>query len=800
MLALFVFGWVAGVSYRHHFIASGGKPHFYQDRFAPAVSFACGHGYRTTKQREIAAFLNGDAERFDCDILDPSQLTDRLTAFDRISRYLLGSVGIIWRVRGLTWAALDPLFGFLAGATALLAYGVLRMGVAAPLAALVTLLFVTSPFNLGMVPHLRDYAKAPFLIGALLIVGFVIRGPRSRAQLVGAAAIAGALFGIGLGFRNDILIAAAPLLLALLVAPVHDRRPATTRALTLAAFAVATAIVGWPILRAYAGGSNTGHVIILGLTEPFSRQLQVQPSFYDFGHLYDDSYAYSVVNAFAQRTGRVQPGGVKLGTAEYDREAMRYLGHLAITFPADFVVRAYAAVGRVLSFPAAARYPDARPAPPWLERLVDFRSGIAAALRWLLLPMAAIAWILVSLASPRAGFVSLAVVAVFAGGAMLQFSPRHVFYLEILPWWAVAFCVQAVASTVQAGWRAGGRRTLGAHARRGAPGWLLVLAIAVAVPALLGLARAAQKSSVRDLFERYLSAPRRTLPTTRATTGPDVLVSPDLGDNLALSPDRPTRVTLLRADFGGPSCDFLVVNPRIRYAPGSGQRLSRRVTVHVPPPPAVTSVFVPVLSYTGAELVGLEFAHEEGECLASLALVDDGALPVLVPATLGPGWTAATRFQTFDWETRRDTQQPGWRVFTDPEGLPARRSAADAVGLLDPSEIEAGDPRLQRQRQALLFTGRLEREVLLQSRLTDVPGGSIAVVAGELAEGTLKLTLLDRSGRLVRQIVVDEGGRFTAAMHAPRSAPYRLRITADRAATLRAVLRQVGWVRRVKQS
>ena len=43
--ALFVAALLLGTWYVPQVVAAGGRPHFYQEEFGPAVMVACGHGY-----------------------------------------------------------------------------------------------------------------------------------------------------------------------------------------------------------------------------------------------------------------------------------------------------------------------------------------------------------------------------------------------------------------------------------------------------------------------------------------------------------------------------------------------------------------------------------------------------------------------------------------------------------------------------------------------------------------------------------------------------------------------------------
>ena len=96
-------------------------------------------------------------------------------------------------------------------------------------------LALMSTANLMIEPQLRDYAKGPFLLAVMLIMGLLVVGPAGRRRAIALSAPAGAVIGLGLGFRTDLMVAVLPPLLTvalLMPAKVAVR----TRVLAIAAF------------------------------------------------------------------------------------------------------------------------------------------------------------------------------------------------------------------------------------------------------------------------------------------------------------------------------------------------------------------------------------------------------------------------------------------------------------------------------------------------------------------------------------------------------------------------------------
>src|SRR6185436_13700026 len=127
-----------------------------------------------------------------------------------------------------------------------------RLAMGRALAAAAALAIMVSALHLGNLPGLRDYAKAPFILGLLLIAAHLAaRSGRPRSPAV-LAAIFGATLGIGFGFRNDIVVVVPVFVVALLLwdRP-RDAGAVRSRLAALAAAVAAFAICAWPILSAY---------------------------------------------------------------------------------------------------------------------------------------------------------------------------------------------------------------------------------------------------------------------------------------------------------------------------------------------------------------------------------------------------------------------------------------------------------------------------------------------------------------------------------------------------------------------
>jgi hypothetical protein len=272
------------------FTRAGNQPQFYQGQFGPAALWACGRGFvnpptpaivldkvpgylRTTTPapgfESFSAFLTRERESFDCGELPSSFAAEPPVLFQGAERYLLMLAAIVWSVSGISWSALNVIGPIFAGLTAACIYLLARTGMGRLLAVAVAMLWITSPLQLTQMPHLRDYAKAPFFMFSVCGIAWITLTAESRRTTVVALAIVGAVVGFGFGLRTDVATYLPLVAIAVLVfRPGFERADLATRGLAAVACVLGFLIVAWPIIRAYQTGDNLGHVAILGLSDP----------------------------------------------------------------------------------------------------------------------------------------------------------------------------------------------------------------------------------------------------------------------------------------------------------------------------------------------------------------------------------------------------------------------------------------------------------------------------------------------------------------------------------------------------
>src|SRR5262249_55674161 len=133
----------------------------------------------------------------------------------------------------------------------------------------------------------------------------------------------------------------------LALAPVASSRRWLVRIGAACLFAVTFVVVARPVLADYSEGSNTGHVVLLGLMKPFDERLGVDSAVYDLGAWYDDALMFRAIDSHAQR---IEGPGVVFASLDYDRAAFAYLADVARVMPGDLVTRTLGAIRAVPTF------------------------------------------------------------------------------------------------------------------------------------------------------------------------------------------------------------------------------------------------------------------------------------------------------------------------------------------------------------------------------------------------------------------------------------------------------------------
>jgi hypothetical protein len=475
---------------------------------------ACGRGFVVATPETppaLADFLRQRVDTFACHSLAADQpvTSENLAQYAWI--YLMVMVAAVWMIVGVSWSALAPLFGALFGTVVVLAYALLRTVVPRWAAVPPAVLLSFSTLHLQNLPHLRDYAKAPFVLALVLILFWMVKRPLPARTFLALMAAYGLLLGIGYGFRTDLLANIPPLAVTvLLFLPGGLTRNLWIKAAGLALAGALFVAAAWmPATFVVQRGGCQWHVVLLGLDDTFTRVLRVTPSFYGWSTSYSDEYTYSSVNAFRERMEGAAPADYC--SAVYDAESGAYLLEIFARFPADVLMRAYAAAIRVLDLPFY-----------WWSTIADEPAAQRSTTGFVLTKIAGAARlasvvtvVILGAVSLRIGLFALCVVIYFGGYPSAQFANRHYFHLEFLGWLAMAFVASQIVRSCQSVRR--GDRVLSAGVVRRAAAFTAVAAALLLVP--VPMVRAYQNRSVRALVDELLAAPRVPLVMPDSNSG-----------------------------------------------------------------------------------------------------------------------------------------------------------------------------------------------------------------------------------------------------------------------------------------
>ncbi len=673
--ALFVIAALIGMVFVSTF---DGTPSFYQRELGPAVMLVCGRGLTNPVFDDVpalAAFLRPamrvnhapEVDCFDCAQLPSNIQTVPLDSYQVRHQYLIYTVALCWKLFGVSWSALTPLYGIFFGAGAVALYAVFRIAAGRGLAALCVFLLTVSPVQLNNLVRLRDYSKAPFLIAAMAIMAHIVARPQTRRSLLLWSAACGAVLGIGYGFRMDTMIA-VPAFAVIALCFAQCRKglalaPRLFSVLLMLAIYVLTSLPPQSELSA----SQKYHHLIMGFSDIYDQRLGVGAVPYDIAHRYFDAEPLVITQAFSKyRDGEYTH--FRQSTEAYETAGADYTRILLRTFPADIMFRSLAAVLRTIdelgSNPAA-------PAPRTVTNrfVLSLYEVHAHAMQFLLryarylVPLALLALGMIRL---RYGFAAGFMLFYFCGYGAIQFASRHYFHLQFMSLWAVALLLTLAWHTAQRmrkpETREACRLASLAPAIARAPALrraLIFATLAVAALAIpLCALRCYQQGQIRPLLAAYEEAECENLfYTKRPLDAGRVLVQGVDGGGAEDLP-RPCGPPYFAVEFLVASFDTQAgaVQVSAEYR-GSRQDLLLAWSTTLPQTESrETQLYFPAYTVCFDLEPGQErdWAHYRGLCLSAEAAArfrglrrvsEPEQFPLLLTATLSPGWEARPLWQ-----------------------------------------------------------------------------------------------------------------------------------------------------------
>jgi hypothetical protein len=356
----------------------GRHPFFYQLYYEPAVMVACGRGFVVAQPQipEMTRFLTEQTQTFDCADIPPGTRLASEGLYQGSSRYLMTAVGWTWRSVGVSWRKLGPFAGLLFAVAIVAAYGIFRLGMGRVLASLLAAALSLSTLHVANLPHIRDYAKAPFILLLIFLLGLLVKLRPSWRGVLLISAAAGFVACIGYGFRSDLLIAIPAFVVSsflFLDASWRDRLRygvAGTAVLLLVFY-----ISARPVIASVQNKWGCQwHTAIIGLND-LRPEFQVQPSpVYQWMYGASDEFVYTMTTSYAARLHPGQTHAEYCGPA-YDDITRGFMLDVAAHTPADFLIRAYDSALQMLQLPLRWRKP---PMPDLATRYYAFRTAVTS--------------------------------------------------------------------------------------------------------------------------------------------------------------------------------------------------------------------------------------------------------------------------------------------------------------------------------------------------------------------------------------------------------------------------------------
>lgn len=765
---------------------------FYQSEFGPAVMVAAGQGFvnpEAVRGGPLEAFLMGGATTLEPNTPDVARLLVP-DQFQNAHRYLLTTVGLWWRVTGISWDRLAEIAGAAHLVAVLSVFALVRLFVPMAPAAIAAAWLASSPLQLGYAPHLRDFAKGAFVLAVVpLLVALVLR-VRSNRAVASVAAATGLVIGVGLGFKMDVAIM-APVTVACVVL-FRGRRPWSEpgqKALAVLVLVATLTVTAWPVLsRLSSGGSNAIHVVLLGYSDWFDHRLGIEPAPYSLTPFYSDNYLRNVLRIRAKDATGMD---AHMPSVAYDAAALDLWRQWMWQFPADVYTRLLAAVDGVLNL----AFDNPRPTsvgPPWF--LTRWLAGFFA---WLT-GLSGWGWLLgvgLVLAASfggygRAWFAALLIMAL-AGYPSLQYDPRHYFHLQAIPIAIIVVLVWRLAA-IPVAWFSKVRPAVAADsgprlsARVPIAATVMITAGLTLVP-VVGL-RAYQSRNLTRVFSDFLQVERVPLEVEFVPLSSDRWLArwPDVGG-------VPSSVPGLKAAYY--LAEFRATEPRSAMAIGPSYSaapvwascaVSRRLSTDQG---TVTFGF-PVYSLEGeSAFTGIEIGAEMRHRLVAISRVPAGPGGLPVEVRLGADWQNRKLYQRLASEQAISADEVGVSLsgvieqcgsdvlLLDALLNPALRPAASDVETIYSPDVTVGDRGIVVAASGRESTAYLVR---LKPRRFEVGDQLVARVWNE--QGGIGLGLLT-NGTLHQYAVTARPGQSVIGVRATIAGEYEPLITSADLAT-----------------
>ncbi len=508
--------------------------------FSPAIQFAAGNGMKDFQTYEatpgLSEYLFGDGTSFDVSALKGGENTAPMVYCLRLQHYyLIYALGVTYKILGVSRWSVHLLCIFLYAINALVLYAIFRLAMGRLLSLGGTLISVSLPIYVAMSPSLRDFSKAPWILGVVLVLGILMRRPHRGRVFLALSVLLGVLAGIGVGFRQDLLICpilAVPVLG--FIVRVEAQRPALWRLGGILAMVGVFAFLARPVFEGMRADGSTAaaHTLSQGLAQRNENLMHFGDASYEH-HIHEgDAFNVAVIRGYTRRTGETKPAVDH--TPAYGNAGRQMFMDVFRQFPADIYSRAIASIVFMTRLPevvdiSAVVYPDSEESP--VAQFGRLHAPITREVSRLGLLFLVAGLFVLAVHDLRMAVGTAFLAICLMGYPSLLCCYRHCFHLAFIPYWFLGLTLVGLGKamsnlaarlrTMRRGqapaplfnWRGTGRGICFT-----ACGFILMLAV-------LAILLLIQQRTTHDLVERYRHAKLERLDATLESCGQDVLFS-----------------------------------------------------------------------------------------------------------------------------------------------------------------------------------------------------------------------------------------------------------------------------------
>lgn len=415
ILFLIIFSVILSEKFLRDWHGPGGS--ISSDLYIPSILFACGKGFVNTNPSEVPhlrSFLDFNEQTFSPSYIPSEFQAQEMDTYQQYHRYLIYTVGMVWRIFGVSWEVLRWFLVFLYALTILIVYAIARVFLPSYFAVFVAGFYcVNIDVTLLILPILRDFARAPFILTVILILFCLIQGKRTNLRFLVICLLSGLTCGIGIGFRRDLLMFFILALFILSIVPKENHVPKIPVRIPGVILAIFVFLISsYPILQSFHKFGTLGwHDTLMGFGTEHDDLAGLQRTNYERIPKYNDLLVSATADVHSYYHESLNDYELYIKKKPELEKRNLFLAYL-YWFPADILIRIYSSIARISDRILS----SALPINPYRTFLslavfiiflaVDFRKGIC-----------------------------FSIILLFAMSIQtLQFNFRHNFYLAFIPY------------------------------------------------------------------------------------------------------------------------------------------------------------------------------------------------------------------------------------------------------------------------------------------------------------------------------------------------------------------------------